>query len=50
MGKRLPSPAHQRLERGGEDLRLVAQREADPHLAPVEGEEPAECGSDMGAR
>ena len=43
-GKPLPRPAHQGLERGREDLGLVAQRQADADVAPVHGEEAAGGG------
>ena len=41
MGKRLPAAADEGLERRRERLGLVAQGEADPHLAPVDAQDPA---------
>jgi hypothetical protein len=35
----LALPALQGLERSGEDLRLVTESEADPELAPVDGQD-----------
>ena len=44
-GEALARAAHQGLERGREDLGLVAQRQADAHVAPVHGDEAAGGGN-----
>ena len=49
MGNRFPLRRTQGLERGGEDLGFLAQREADPHLTPVDGEQAAERGRTCGS-
>ena len=44
-GEALARAAHERLQRGRENLGVVAQREADAHVAPVHGEQAAGRGS-----
>ena len=48
----LPPTAGERLERRSEGLGLVAQREPDPHCAPIDAEDPAMRGDhrDKGKR